>query len=297
MNPSYRQLKAFLAATRFKNFTRASQQMHITQAGLSAMIKELEAQVGCRLLYRTTRLVDLTPEGQAFLPSAEAAVAAMDAALEAVQLVEGTRRPLRIAVTPLVANSLLPGALVQLRREVQGLNVEVKDVDPERIQMLVDAGTVDAGYGLFFRAASGMSRRALFSSDLVRVSPTMRARAPVEIAWQQLDGASLICLPKENPIQVLVDEHMTLAGANAARRMEVTHIETVIAMVASKLGVAVLPSICAGVASRYKVRLERMVQAADSLHYYCITRSGRPTPEHAIRLGELIGDALRHYEA
>ena len=83
MNPSYRQLKAFLAAARFRNFTKASQQMHITQAGLSAMIKELEAQVGCRLLYRTTRLVDLTPEGQAFLPSAEAAVAAIDAALEA----------------------------------------------------------------------------------------------------------------------------------------------------------------------------------------------------------------------
>lgn len=77
--------------------------------------------------------------------------------------------------------------------------------------------------------------------------------------------------------------------------MEVTHIETVIAMVASQLGVAVLPSICAGVASRYNVRLERMVQAKDYLHYYCISRSGRPAPEHASRLGELIGEELRRY--
>lgn len=295
MNPSYRQLRAFLAAARFRNFTKASQQMHITQAGLSAMIKELEAQVGCRLLYRTTRLVDLTTEGQAFLPSAEAAVAAIDAALEAVQRVEGARRPLRVAVTPLVANSLLPGALVRLSREVPGLHVEVKDVDPERIRMLVDAGMVDAGYGLFFRAASGLSRRSLFSNDLVRVSPAERTKGRVDIPWQQLDGAPLICLPKENPIQILVDEHLSRAGATTAHRMEVTHIETVIAMVASKLGVAVLPSICAGVASRYKVRLERMVQAEELLHYYCISRSGRPPPEHAIRLGDLIGEELRHY--
>lgn len=295
MNPSYRQLKAFLAAARFRNFTKASQQMHITQAGLSAMVKELEAQVGCRLLYRTTRLVDLTPEGQAFLPSAEAAVAAIDAALEAVQRVDGARRPLRIAVTPLVANSLLPGALVRLKREVPALQVEVWDVDPERIQMLVDVGMVDAGYGLFFKAASGLTRRSLFSNDLVRVSPTARTKARGDIPWRQLDGAPLICLPKENPIQILVDDHLSRAGAVVDRRMEVTHIETVIAMVASQLGVAVLPSICAGVASRYNVRLERMVQAKDYLHYYCISRSGRPAPEHASRLGELIGEELRRY--
>jgi DNA-binding transcriptional LysR family regulator len=57
------------------------------------MVKELEAQVGCSLLYRTTRLVELT---QAFLPSAEVAAAAIDGALEAVQRVEGAGRPLRV---------------------------------------------------------------------------------------------------------------------------------------------------------------------------------------------------------
>jgi len=295
MNPSYRQLKAFLAAVRYKNFTKAAQHMHISQAGLSAMIKELEAQVGCRLLYRTTRLVDLTPQGAAFLSSAEAAVAAIDAAADAVQLVEGERRALRVAVTPLVANSLLPGALAKLRREVPGLSVEVKDVDPEKIQALVDSGGVDAGYGLFFRAASGMARRALFSTDLVMVSSASRRKVAADIPWNRLDGAALIALPKENPIQILVDEHMAQAGAQAAQRMEVTHIETVIAMVSSELGVAVLPSICAGVAARYRVRLGRMAQAADALHYYCITRSGRPTPDYAMRLGELIAMEFGRY--
>ncbi len=292
MNPSYRQLKAFLAAARYKNFTKAAQQLHITQAGLSAAIKELETQLGCRLLYRTTRLVDLTAEGLAFLHSAETAVAAMDAGVQAVRRSDEVSRPLRIAVTPLVANSLLPGALIRLRSEVPSLVVEIRDVEPERIQALVESGTVDAGYGLFFRAASGIARQALFRNTLMMVRPSSERKFRSAVPWEKLDGASLIALPRENPIQLLVDEHIESAGAQLSRRMEVTHIETVIAMVSSGAGIAILPSLCAGAAARYAVRMDPMVQPRGELHYYCITRAGRPTPGHALRLGQLIGEEL-----
>src|SRR5437879_537258 len=102
MNPSLRQLKAFLAVAQTSNFTRAAQQLNVSQAGLSAMIKELEAQAGCRLLYRTTRLVELTPQGRAFLPCVSTAVAALDESANAILLVEGAPERMRVGVTPLV---------------------------------------------------------------------------------------------------------------------------------------------------------------------------------------------------
>ena len=68
MNISTRQLQAFLAIARLGSFTRAAEEMFVTQAGLSLMLKDFETQVGARLFDRTTRSVRLTPSGESLLP-------------------------------------------------------------------------------------------------------------------------------------------------------------------------------------------------------------------------------------
>jgi DNA-binding transcriptional LysR family regulator len=60
---STRQLRAFLSVVKYGNFTKAADRMHITQAGQSGMIRELETQLQCRLFNRTTRSVELTEAG------------------------------------------------------------------------------------------------------------------------------------------------------------------------------------------------------------------------------------------
>jgi DNA-binding transcriptional LysR family regulator len=109
MNLSTRQMRAFLQVARLGNFTRAAEQAHITQAGLSILIREMEKQLGCRLFDRTTRVVTLTPSGRRLLPVVERLVTDLDDV--AAQLgAEGdeARQTLRIAATPLVSSHLLP---------------------------------------------------------------------------------------------------------------------------------------------------------------------------------------------
>src|SRR5205085_2286154 len=60
MNITSRQLKAFLLTARFQSFSRAADQLFITQSGMSVLVRELEAQLGFRLFERTTRRVTLT---------------------------------------------------------------------------------------------------------------------------------------------------------------------------------------------------------------------------------------------
>src|ERR1700754_4665481 len=74
MNFSMRQLRAFIAVAQHASFTKAAEQFHITQAGLSAMVRELEEQMQCRLFERTTRAVRLTPAGTHLLPIAQRTV-------------------------------------------------------------------------------------------------------------------------------------------------------------------------------------------------------------------------------
>jgi DNA-binding transcriptional LysR family regulator len=70
MNITSRQLRAFLLTARHESFSRAAEQMFITQSGISIMVRELESQLGFRLFDRTTRKVELTEFGSRFLPIA-----------------------------------------------------------------------------------------------------------------------------------------------------------------------------------------------------------------------------------
>lgn len=86
-------LKAFVAAADELHFGRAAARLFITQQALSKRIRRLEESLGIALFTRTTRRVELTPEGSWFLPSAKEVILLVD---EAVGAIRRVTRPLRI---------------------------------------------------------------------------------------------------------------------------------------------------------------------------------------------------------
>jgi LysR family carnitine catabolism transcriptional activator len=71
-NITLRQLRAFLAVARARSFTRAASELNLTQSALTMAIRGLEAEVGLRLLDRSTRAVAPTAHGERFMVTAEA---------------------------------------------------------------------------------------------------------------------------------------------------------------------------------------------------------------------------------
>jgi DNA-binding transcriptional LysR family regulator len=80
MNITLRQLKAFQLTARYRSFSRAAEQLFITQSGMSVMVRELESQLGFPLFERTTRRVNLTEFGSRFLPVADRCLLDLEAA-------------------------------------------------------------------------------------------------------------------------------------------------------------------------------------------------------------------------
>ncbi|WP_329043030.1 LysR family transcriptional regulator [Streptomyces sp. NBC_00178] len=76
--PSIHQLRLYLALSEELHFGQAAARLFITQPALSQQIRELEKRLGVRVVERTSRALTLTDEGQALLPEARAAVAAVD---------------------------------------------------------------------------------------------------------------------------------------------------------------------------------------------------------------------------
>jgi DNA-binding transcriptional LysR family regulator len=278
MNASIRQLKAFIAVVQSASFTKASEKLYITQAGLSAMVKDLELQLNCRLLDRTTRMVAPTAAGRRLLPVAIRVVRD----LEQVGWEINARNTqgnsiLRIGVTPVVASTLAPRVVASYMKRRVGSRVEVVDTSRHEIQALVEAGELDAGFGIFFTKMSGVTRRALFPTPLMVVAPRNGASGspqPKLQRWSDLAELPLVVLPDDNPLQPLVDKHLPKSQNQPAERLVVRHLEAAISFVEQGFGVAVIPSFAMLACSRYAVTCNVLTDPVVPLDYYCITRAG-----------------------
>ena len=213
---SSRQLDAFLALAEQRSFTRAATLCHLSQPAFSALIKALEDELGARLFDRSTRHVDLTPEGVNFLESAHriraemrAAVAALRDAVLAMRAEMAKHKP---ASGPVDAK-LARGGLVDVEFLVHYLQLkgEAADgtplaetapqaLDPDlatALEGLIAAGVIPAGLA----APHALMSRMLVAGRLLapdgREPPPGAARALAKACGQETYAALIAALRAE----------------------------------------------------------------------------------------------------
>jgi DNA-binding transcriptional LysR family regulator len=101
-------LRAFEAAARHVSFSRAAEELNVTQAAISHQVKQLEAWLGVPLFRRLTRALRLTDEGQALLPAVGQALDRLAQAVERVSAGGGAGTLTVSALTTFVLNWLVP---------------------------------------------------------------------------------------------------------------------------------------------------------------------------------------------
>ena len=115
-------VEAFLAIARTGGFARGSAALHLSQPAISRRIKLLEAELGAPLFDRLGRGVALTEAGRAFLPHAQALLASMRDAIDAVSAVRGTGHgTVTLALVGTLASSSLTALLSQFRQSHPGV--------------------------------------------------------------------------------------------------------------------------------------------------------------------------------
>ena len=113
-----RHLRYFVAVAEQRHFGRAAELLHMAQPPLSQQIRQLEAKLGVSLLTRTTRRVDLTAAGAAYLVRAREILAAVDAAgEEAERVASGSSGRLVVGCVGSATYSLLPALARRLREQ------------------------------------------------------------------------------------------------------------------------------------------------------------------------------------
>src|SRR5687767_13820830 len=139
-------LHHFLAIVETGTFTEAAKRVHLSQPALSASIRRLEDQLGAPLLHRGRTGAEPTAAGDALLPRARAALAAIDEAKRAVEEVTGLRAgEVRIGAGATVCTHLLPPLLARFRREHPGIKFRLRELNPDAVEAALHDGELDLG--------------------------------------------------------------------------------------------------------------------------------------------------------
>ena len=296
MNLSTRQLRAFLHVARIGSFTRAAEQAHMTQAGLSTLVREMERQLGCRLFDRTTRMVELTLAGRRLLPVAERVVTELDHVTQHLGAEgDAARQTLRIAATPLVSSHLLPQVFDRFRATHPAVTLRLFDADLRTVEAMVLESEADLGLGFFFRSVPGLERRAVGRFHLMRVAPADAppGDAPIGSAqWTALRSVDLIGLPQSNPIQKLIDSQLAAIGRADADRTAFNFFGTLISMVEAGFGTAVMPTFALAACRRHRVRTDVLVKPRVSLDFFRVTRRGTGESDALAAFSDTLAKAL-----
>ncbi|AOG21691.1 LysR family transcriptional regulator [Acidovorax sp. RAC01] len=149
LNPggmSFRQLNVFLTVAECHSFTEAAAALHMTQSGLSRVIRNLEQQTGETLFERTPHGLRLTPAGEVLLPFARKFAAIYSHALGGAQ--PASAPVLRLAASSEVLAVVLPHLLPALIHKRHEQSIEVHEMASHRVIEEVRAGHVDLGLAM-----------------------------------------------------------------------------------------------------------------------------------------------------
>jgi DNA-binding transcriptional LysR family regulator len=241
-------VEAFLAIARSGGFTSGSAALHLSQPAATRRIKLLEAELGAPLFDRLGRGVTLTEAGRAFLPHAQALLASMRDAIDAVSAVRGTSHgTVTLALVGTLASSSLTAQLSQLRQAHPGLDLRLRTALSTQVSALVLRG--DAAVGLRYGTDPdpGLVSDIIGHERMVPVCPPGHplAASGTDIA-AALDGQRWLAFPPPPgaPADLYTMALQQLLAAHGLGAAEIVPIDSLTAqkrMAEAGFGLAILP--------------------------------------------------------
>lgn len=244
-----RHLRYFIAVAEELHFGRAALQLGISQPPLSQQIQALEEELGVRLFERTNRRVSLSAAGQLFLPEARQVLLRLQQAVQVAQRAQrGELGELKVGFTSSAPfTPTIPRAILAFRRACPEVHLELREFSSRNVAQAVYDGQLHVG---MLRPLGDLPDELealeLFAEPLTVLLPAGHPLAQQQAGIQlaQLAAESFVYFPRTYGTG-LYDQLLRLARAAGFTPhivQEASEAMTLIGLVATGLGVTVLPS-------------------------------------------------------
>lgn len=283
---NFKLVHAFVAVAELRSFRRASEQLNRSQSGISLQIRELEDQLGVPLFHRTTRLVQLTAEGERLLQHARRAMSEWDSGLLAIrESADMIRGKLAIACIPTVADSRLPSILKDFVIRYPGIQTQVSELPSDDLLEAVRRHEVDFGIGLA-TAHSGASAFQPLAVDTIHVigHRCFGLAGRDHLTVRELASLPVLMNARSTALRAELEAYAAAQGIALDIKHEVLHSHTALAFARAGLGVAVLPALALPVQPESDLVTVRLGSPAMTRTIGIVTNRGAMLSPAAARL-------------
>ncbi|MEQ9811915.1 MAG: LysR substrate-binding domain-containing protein [Azospirillaceae bacterium] len=285
MSLESRPLRAFVAVAEELSFVNAARRLHIAQPALTRTIKEIEAEIGVRLLERTTRVVRLTEAGEAFLGHARRTLSQLEQTVQITRDIgHGLTSHIEIGYMDFAIYGPMPEILARFRQSYPKVKLSLHRRRSDEQSAEVASHRLDLGFTVHHRFANTVEVQTMTREPLVVLLPSdhrLAGRDAISVAdladedfvmgsrrgWQ-------IFLP-------IVEEFCGRAGFAPRFAMEVEDGIAMFSAIARGLGVSVYPA-CALAVGMRGVVVRPFAEQSPEIATYCVMRpdSDVPAIEH-----------------
>jgi len=240
-----RDLRYLVALADLRHFGRAAQACFVSQPTLSTQLKKLEEELGVLLIERTSRQVMLTEVGREIADRARAVLREADQIRE---LAKRTRDPeagtVRLGLFPTLAPYLLPHVVPRIRARFPQLTLLLTEDRTGELLRMLREGSLDAAVLALPINDPQLTCVELFVEDFLLALPPGHALGKRKrIGIGDLANRELLLLEDGHCLRDQALDVCRLAGAMETRSFRATSLETLRQMVASGVGMTLLPAL------------------------------------------------------
>ncbi|KLN61544.1 hypothetical protein WH96_03995 [Kiloniella spongiae] len=295
MKVTLAQLRAFVAVSRARSFTRAAEVLEISQPSITTAIKQFEEVIGMKVFDRSTKTLRLTKASEMYLPSIERFLDELDMTLSDFKEISyGSQGNIAVAVVPSVATNVLPSAVKSFSATFPKIRISLRDDNSFGVRERVLNGEVDLG----------VAGRTTFSDDL-DFEPLIRdpfgavvhkthvlAKEKGPIVWEELSGYPYISFAPDTGIRPILDMLANVPENVRSPWVEVSNIATVLSFLKTNLGIAALPRMSVNTIEN-DVVFRTLLNPPVFRELGLITRKGRTLSPAASNFVDHIKNTLR----
>jgi len=245
INYDLHDLEAFVAVAERASFSQAASDLFLSQSALSRRIEKLEEGLGVKLFERTTRRVQLTNVGQAFLVNVRTALDGLeDAVLGVADLAAHRTGTVTLACVPSAVWHFLPEVLKQFSERFPRIRVRVHDESAQDVLNLVLAGEADFGINFTGAEEAEIVFEPIYEERYVLA---MRHDHPLarrkKLNWKDTVRERYISVAKSSGNRSVIDAALAGVEKHPPIFCEVNHVSGVLALVEAGMGVAAVPGL------------------------------------------------------
>jgi len=240
--PDLRQVRSLVAVAETESFTRASEQLRVTQSAVSHSIRALETHLSCKLVERSGKRVALTQHGVVLFRRFKSVLSELEHASEDLGVLNrwGQGR-LRVGATHTLCTFLLPKVMRELRELYPRCEVHIESGDTSELISHLDGRVIDLALGIEGRTPGWARFEQIFEDEMVFIMAPNHPWASLEcISTTEIERESFLVYARASETYRLLKESFETQGSKLRPSLSLGDMSAIKEMVKVGMGVGIV---------------------------------------------------------